>query len=70
MKITKKQLDTVCSLPDETLKTLIKSLAGASGFDLSGFNATPGNLERIRSVLRGMNDADVSRAAEILKNNK
>lgn len=70
MKITKKQIDMVCALPDDALRQLIKSLAANSGFDVSGLCKTPADTEKLRSILRGMSEEDISRAAELLTKQK
>lgn len=70
MKINKKQVDMITSLPDEALRRVIQTIAASSGFDLSGINVSSAELEKLRRVLREMDDADLVRATEILKNSK
>ena len=70
MKINKKQVDMITSLPDEALRRVIRTIAASSGFDLSGINVSSAELEKLRRVLREMDDADLVRATEILKNSK
>lgn len=70
MKINKKQMEMLTSLPDDALRKIIRSLGSSSGFDLSGMNITSAELDRLRSVLREMDESDIERAAQILKNSK
>ena len=60
----------ITSLPDEALRRVIQTIAASSGFDLSGINVSSAELEKLRRVLREMDDADLVRATEILKNSK
>lgn len=70
MKINKKQVDMITALPDEALRRVIQGIGASSGFDLSGLNVSSSELDKLRRVLREMDDADISRATEILKNSK
>lgn len=70
MKINKKQMEMLTSLPDDALRKIIRSLGSSSGFDLSGMNISSAELDRLRSVLREMDESDIERAAQILKNSK
>ncbi|MDD6094133.1 MAG: hypothetical protein PUC29_00090 [Clostridia bacterium] len=70
MKINKKQMEMLTSLPDDALRKIIRSLGSSSGFDLSGMEITSSELDRLRAVLREMDESDIDRAAQILKNSK
>jgi len=70
MKIDKKTLDMLSSLPDDSLWKMICTLASASGIDLSDVKATHGDLELLRSAMGQMTDGDISRAVDILNSVK
>ncbi len=70
MKINKKQIEMLTALPDEAFRRILLTVGAASGFDLSGVNVSGEELRRIRSVLSEMDEEDLGRAAEILKNAK
>ena len=66
MKIDKRTLDMLCTLPDDSLWKMICAIGGASGFDLSKMNLSPKDLEKLRQAMYQMTDSDISRASEIL----
>ena len=66
MKIDKKTLDMLLSLPDESLWRMICAIAASGGFDISSVNVTKEELSRLRSALGGLDDSDIGRAVEIL----
>ena len=70
MRINKKQLEMLLSLPDDTLIKALEALGNSSGFDISGINLTPENLTSIRNTVRNMSEDEINRAADILKNFK
>ena len=70
MKIDKNTVDMLLKLPDEALWRMICTIASASGFDLSGMKVSHAELEKLRSALSQMNDGDISRAVDILNQNK
>ena len=70
MKITKKQIDMLTALPDDALRFMIKSLGEKTGYDLSGVNLSDSALAGIRSSLRSMNEEELNRAIEALRNRK
>lgn len=70
MKINKKQLDILASLPDEAMRRVIQAVAAGNGVDISSLSFSSAELSKLRSVLRCLDDSDVERATEILKNSK
>ena len=70
MKINKKQIEMLKALPDDAFRRVILAVGAASGFDLSGVNVSGEELRKIRSVLSEMDEDDLGRAAEILRNAK
>lgn len=66
MKIDKKAVDMLSSLPDDSLWRVICSLGASSGLDLSGVSVTPAQLDKVRTALGSLTDDDISRAVEIL----
>lgn len=70
MKINKKQLDILASLPDEAIRRVIQAVAAGNGVDISALSFSSAELSKLRSVLRCLDDSDVERATEILKNSK
>lgn len=70
MKIDKKTVDMLTSLPDDSLWKMICAIGGASGLDLSGINIRPEDIGKLRSALGEMTDSDISRAMEIFESCK
>ena len=68
MKLNKKQMEALTLLPDDALRRIVISLGSSAGFDLSGLSVSSDDLNRLRSVLHQMDDSDINRAAEIIKN--
>lgn len=65
MKIDKKTIDMLTSLPDESLWRMICTIGSAHGFDLSKMNVNTKDMEKLRGALGQMTDSDVTRAMEI-----
>ena len=70
MKIDKKTIDMLTSLPDESLWRMICTIGSASGFDLSGMNVNTNDMERLRTALGSMTESDITRALEIFNSCK
>lgn len=66
MKIDKKAVDMLSSLPDDSLWRVICSLGASSGLDLSGVSVTPEQLNKVRLALGSLTDEDISHAVNIL----
>ncbi len=67
MKLNKKQIELIASLPDDALARVIRSLGKSAGVDLSGVNLGAAELETLRCAVRGMSETDLMKAAELLK---
>ncbi len=65
MKIDKKTIDMLTSLPDESLWKMICAIGSAQGFDLSKMNVSTKDIEKLRTALGEMTDSDITRALEI-----
>lgn len=70
MKIDKKTIDMLTSLPDESLWRMICTIGSSHGFDLSKMNVSTNDIEKLRTALGEMTDSDVSRALEIFESCK
>ena len=70
MKIDKKTLDMLSSLPDDSLWKMICAIGAQSGIDLSSVSVSPSDIAKLRSAMGNLNDSDISRAAEILEEAK
>ncbi len=70
MKIDKKTIDLLTSLPDESLWGMICTIGNAKGFDLSKMNVSTKDMEKLRAALGQMTDSDIARALEILESCK
>ena len=70
MKIDKKTVDMLSTLPDDALWRVICSLCAGNGLDLSGVKVTGVELDKVRSALCSLTDDDIARAVEILDNFK
>ncbi|MBQ2729281.1 MAG: hypothetical protein IJF69_00740 [Clostridia bacterium] len=67
MKLDKKTLDMLSSLPDESLWKMICAIGSASGIDLTDVKVKPGELEKLRCAVNNLTDNDIVRAQEILE---
>ena len=70
MKIDKRTIDELLRLPDDKLWGALRLFASSSGIQLAHRPSSPRDVMRIRRVLGQLTEADVSRAADILKNSK
>jgi len=70
MKLDKKTLSMLTSLPDDSLWKIICAIASSSGFDLSNVHPKEDDLTKLRTALQSMTDSDISRATEILQSMK
>lgn len=70
MKIDKKTIDMLTSLPDESLWRMICTIGSSHGFDLSKMNVNTKDMEKLRGALGQMTDSDVTRAMEIFESCK
>ena len=70
MKIDKKTIDMLTSLPDDSLWKMICAIGSASGFDLSGINIRSEDVGKLRTALGEMTDKDITRAMEIFESCK
>ena len=70
MKIDKKSVDMLSTLPDDALWRVICSLCAGNGLDLSEVKVTGADLDKVRSALCSLTDDDIARAVEILDNFK
>ncbi|MBQ4067482.1 MAG: hypothetical protein IJD22_07560 [Clostridia bacterium] len=66
MKIDKKTVDMLSSLPDESLWKMICAIGSSSGIDLSSFDPSSADLARLRVAMSSLTDKDISRALDIL----
>lgn len=70
MKIDKKTLDMLSSLPNDSLWKMICAIGAGSGIDLSSVKVRPEDLSKLRSAMGNLTDKDIGRAVEILENAK
>ena len=70
MKIDKKTLDMLSSLPDDSLWKMIVTIGNASGIDLSRVRVRPEELQKLRYAMGSLTDEDIGRASEILNSAK
>ncbi|MBQ3528534.1 MAG: hypothetical protein IJA52_08290 [Clostridia bacterium] len=70
MKIDKKTLDMLSSLPDDSLWKMIVTIGNASGIDLSRVRVRPEELQKLRYAMGNLTDEDIGRASEILNSAK
>ena len=70
MKIDKKTLDKLSSLPDDSLWQLIVTIGNASGIDLSEVMVRPEEMSKLRYAMGTLTDEDIGRASEILNSAK
>ncbi len=70
MKIDKKTIDMLSSLPDDSLWRMIVAIGSSQGFDLSGMNVRPEDISKLRSAMGTLTDSDISRALEIMESAK
>ncbi len=65
MKLDKKQLDHLASLPDDQLWRTLRMLTPYLGVELTEKARQPEKLARLRAAMRSMTEADVERLSEI-----
>ncbi|MCQ2423993.1 MAG: hypothetical protein MJ088_03740 [Clostridia bacterium] len=65
MKLDKKQLDHLASLPDDQLWRTLRMLTPHLGVELTEKARQPEKLARLRAAMRSMTEADVERLSEI-----
>ncbi len=70
MKLDKKMLDSIASLPDDKLWQMLCLIASVSGVRLPKEKPDAATIDGLRGAARSMSDADLARAAEILENYK
>ena len=70
MKIDKKTINTLCSMPDDKLWAAVRLFASSSGISLAPRPASPRDMAKLRHALNQLTEADISRACEIMKNFK
>lgn len=70
MTLDKNTLDMLLKLPDDQLIMIIKRLLKEKGINPSEFNIGKEQLSALRIALSGADNADLARAAEILKGYK
>ena len=67
MTLDKNTLDMILKLPDDQLVMIIKKLAKEKGVNIGDLNIGKEQLSALRHALSGANNADLARAAEILR---
>lgn len=65
MKIDKKSLDALSSLPDDQLIGMLRLFGSGAGIELKNKSFSHDEVEKLRVALRSLNENDVSRAMEI-----
>ena len=70
MMLDKNTKERLLKLNDDQLIMIIKSIAAQNGIDIKSLNITQEHLSSLRRALSGADDADIKKAAEILKNYK
>lgn len=67
MKIDKKTITSLLSLPDDKLLQMIKLITGSIGADTSGIKIKPETMSGLRALLSEVTDADLERAGELIE---
>ena len=67
MKIDKNTIDRVLKMDDDQLWKTIQAVASKSGIGAVKNMEKPKDMSKIRSVLSGLTDEDISRVTEIIK---
>lgn len=70
MKLDKKAVERLLTLNDEQLRRIIEQLGSEAGLDLSSFQISTSDMERLRTTLAGATDQDLVRAAKQLEDVK
>ena len=70
MKIDKKTLSMLSSLPDDKLWQMVSVIASASGVRLPSSAPDEKTMAGLRSAVSELSDGDISRAAEIFSKYK
>ena len=70
MKIDKKTIDLLLSMNDDQLWQTIRAVAVTSGFKGMTSLERPKDLSKLRALLASMNEADLSRAMELINTYK
>ena len=66
MKLDKKMIDQMLSLPDEKLWQMFELLSMGSGLKLGAKTPDPAGMRKIRAVLGDITDADIGRVLELI----
>lgn len=67
MKLDKKMIDFVLKMNDEQLWKTIQTVASKSGISAVKNMEKPKDMSKIRSVLSGLTNEDITRVTEIIK---
>ncbi|MBQ4556227.1 MAG: hypothetical protein IJA60_01085 [Clostridia bacterium] len=67
MNIDKNMLASLANLDDKTLISSIRMIAAASGIDLSETKFEKGQLDALRTAMRGATDKDIENAKRIFE---
>jgi len=67
MKIDKRTLDMIASLPDDQLWSMIKLVSGNIGAGVESKKPSPEEIKNIRLAIASISDNDIERASEIFK---
>ena len=70
LKIDKKTLDIITSLPDDQFIGMLRLFGSSAGIDIKSKSFSHDEVERLRSTLRTISESDVNRAMEIYEHYK
>ncbi len=70
MQIDNNIKNSLLSLDDKSLKSVVSSLAGAAGMNQSSINISNDDLIKLRNVIRNATDKDANEALSIIGDDK
>lgn len=70
VKIDKKTLDVLTSLPDDQFVGMLRLFGSSAGIDIKSKNFSHEEVEKLRLTLRSLSENDVNRAMEIYEQYK
>ncbi|MBQ8641285.1 MAG: hypothetical protein IJ480_03635 [Clostridia bacterium] len=66
MKLDKRMIDQMLSLPDDKLWQMFQLISMGSGMKVGEKAPDPGNMRKLRAVLEAITDADIERVTELI----
>lgn len=66
MKLDKRMIDQMLSLPDDKLWQMFQLISMGCGMKVGEKAPDPGNMRKLRAVLEAITDADIERVTELI----